>query len=88
MLKRERFIVIVGLAAITVIARLTLDDAKILPMMWETSKADSQGPHLFDFKYLLGRNILGLTRPAIFSREDLRKLFDLYCQKTGELTFR
>lgn len=62
-------------------------DENYIPMMWETYQVGYENNSLFDFKYIVGRNIYGLNKPAVFSREDLKKLFALYCEKTGCLEF-
>jgi len=41
----------------------------------------------FDFKYINGLNIFGLNRPAVFSREELHRLFSLYRNKTEVYNF-
>jgi pyridoxal/pyridoxine/pyridoxamine kinase len=65
---------IVGLGIVTSI---------YLPMMWETYTLDSTSIMLFDFKYINGRNIRGLNRPAVFSQQDLQDIFKLYCNKNN-----
>ena len=56
-------------------------------MMWETIPDGSKEETWFDFKYINGRNILGLNRPAVFSKENIRKLFQLYRDRTGDRSF-
>lgn len=58
-----------------------------IPMMWETYPLGEKEIHWFDFKYINKRNILGLNRPAVFTHDDLKKLFDLYRTKTGNNFF-
>jgi len=58
-----------------------------LPMMWEFEFSDEPGKRLFDFKYLEGKNVTGLARPAVLSQEMLRRLFALYCEKTSTKQF-
>lgn len=58
-----------------------------IPMMWETSPAPHDGNNWFDFKYINGRNVFGLNKPAVFHRSDLRMLFNLYSEKTGSKIF-
>lgn len=55
-----------------------------LPMMWETVRApfDSSEPSRFDFKYIMGRNMWGLNKAAVFTAAELRTLFALYADKT------
>jgi hypothetical protein len=54
-----------------------------LPMMWETVFSDKPGNRLYDFKYLGRKNTWGLNKPAVFTENGLRKLFQLYRVKTG-----
>ncbi|MDO9069072.1 MAG: hypothetical protein Q7W05_11525, partial [Deltaproteobacteria bacterium] len=49
-----------------------------LPMMWETYMVGNEDDRLFDFKYLNGRNVWGLNKAAVFGRQELKELFDLY----------
>jgi len=63
----------------------TKDD--YIPMMWETLRKPYDGNTWFDFKYINNRSIYGLNKPAVFEQEDLKKLFQLYCEKTGTTTF-
>lgn len=58
-----------------------------IPMMWETYQVGYEKDSIFDFKYVVGRSIYGLNKPAVFSRDDLKKLFALFCEKTGSLEF-
>ncbi len=58
-----------------------------LPMMWETYPVSDPEDRWFDFKYINGRNILGLNKPAVFSREELQHLFAIYCEKTACTSF-
>jgi hypothetical protein len=58
-----------------------------VPMMWETYPTHSTSDRWFDFKYQSGRNPWGLNKAAVFSREDLHKLFTLYREKTGAQDF-
>lgn len=53
-------------------------------MMWEATPLHEDGSW-FDFKYVgwsesTGMQAYGLARPAVFSREDLATLFNLYCR--------
>lgn len=58
-----------------------------IPMMWET-KPSEDNVNWFDFKYVdHHRTPLGLTKPAVFSRENLQQLFNLYREKTGATSF-
>ena len=58
-----------------------------VPMMWETIPNGDNKETWVDFKYINGRNIFGLNKPAVFSKEDIRKLFQLYRDRTGDKTF-
>lgn len=62
-------------------------DDDYLPMMWETFWDRRPDAPVFDFKYLRGRNPFGLNKPPIFERADLKKLFALYCDKAGAISF-
>lgn len=57
-----------------------------IPMMWESSPAPFS-ERWFDFKYVRGRRIWGLNRPAVFTRENLREVFALYRRVTGTDNF-
>lgn len=58
-----------------------------LPMLWEGMPHSDLKERWFDFKYLGGKGKpganRGLNRPAVFSRTELTKLFELYRTKTG-----
>ena len=58
-----------------------------MPMMWEGAFVSDPESRLFDFKYVIQRQNWGLNRPAVFLKEDLRCLFNLYCKITGEPHF-
>ena len=58
-----------------------------VPMMWETIPDGDLEETWIDFKYINGRNIWGLNKPAVMSREDIRKLFQLYIERTGDNDF-
>jgi hypothetical protein len=58
-----------------------------MPMMWEGAFMSDPESRLFDFKYQIQRQNWGLNKPAVLSREDLQRLFKLYCELTGELNF-
>jgi len=62
-------------------------DDVYVPMMWETIPDGSKDETMLDFKYINGRNILGLNKPAVLSKEDIRKLFQLYRDRTGDRDF-
>jgi hypothetical protein len=62
-------------------------DNEYVPMMWETYMVGNEGERLFDFKYLNRRNVWGLNKAAVFTKEGLREIFDLYRQKTGVADF-
>ena len=51
-----------------------------LPMMWETYFLSDPDCKLFDFKYVSGRQIWGLNKATVFSQQDLRDIFALYCK--------
>lgn len=54
-----------------------------IPMMWESFSTSSPTKHWFHFNYMKGKNPFGLNRAAVFAREDLSALFQLYRDKTG-----
>jgi hypothetical protein len=58
-----------------------------IPMIWETYPEGDENERWFDFKYINGRNIYGLNKPAVFSRDDLKQLFTLYREKTNLTEF-
>jgi len=53
-------------------------DGSYIPMMWETTQPSEGDNHWFDFKYVNGRSLYGLNKPAVFERDNLRELFSLY----------
>lgn len=59
-----------------------------LPMMWETAPERYPDEKWFDFKYLNGRNILGLSKPAVLRKDQLQELFEKYRDLTGEILFK
>jgi len=63
------------------------DEDGYMPMMWESAFLSAPGSPLFDFKYVIKRGNWGLNKAAVFLKEDLRRLFDLYCKVTGEPHF-
>lgn len=58
-----------------------------LPMMWETVFADNVDVTHFDFKYIRGRNLNGLMKPAVFRQDQLRILFELFRKKRSVASF-
>jgi hypothetical protein len=55
-----------------------------LPMMWETTPTtEPTGTRWFHFNYIYRRGNWGLNKAAIFKSGDLKRLFDLYHEKTG-----
>jgi hypothetical protein len=63
------------------------DNGAYVPMMWATRESPFDGELIYDFKYIGGRRARGLNRPAVFSRSDLKRIFGLYCEKTGVESF-
>lgn len=58
-----------------------------VPMMWETIPDGNIEVTWIDFKYINGRNIWGLNKPAVLSKEDIRTLFQVYRECTGDNIF-
>ncbi len=56
-------------------------------MMWETIPDGNAEDTWIDFKYINGRNIWGLNKPAVFSKSEIHDLFELYKSRTGDNTF-
>ena len=56
-------------------------------MMWETYPESDPTGRWFDFKYINGRHLYGLNKPAVFSRPYLSELFKLYRTMTEEKSF-
>lgn len=54
-----------------------------LPMMWETTPLSSPAERWVDFKYVRGRSIWGLNKPAVLSRADLGRLLAQYRAVAG-----
>jgi hypothetical protein len=69
------------------IVGIDYDNGAYIPMMWATKELPYNEEILYDFKYISGRKNFGLSKAAIFSQEDLKKLFRLYCEKTGAELF-
>jgi len=63
------------------------DPTGYLPMLWETRFDSDPEGSVFDFKYLNGRSTLGLTKPAVVSQDQLRRLLRLYRERTGVAQF-
>ena len=55
-----------------------------IPMMWETHFAPFEDEPRFDFKYIRGRSVWGLNKPAVVSKSGLHELFALYRRTTGQ----
>ncbi len=55
-----------------------------VPMMWKTIPNGNQKETWIDFKYINGRNVWGLNKPSVFSKEDMRELFKQYRNCTGD----
>jgi hypothetical protein len=62
-------------------------DNVYIPMMWETFPNGNKKERWFDFKYVNGRQIYGLNKPAVFTQEMLNELFNKYCTITGATHF-
>lgn len=63
------------------------DIESYVPMMWEFYEIRNPSLSKYQFNYLTGRNPMGLKTAAIVSAEELKRLFMLYCEKTGRSTF-
>lgn len=62
-------------------------DDEYIPMMWESLFSPYDGDPCFDFKYIIGRSVFGLKKPAVFTQSELRNLFSLYSTATGAKGF-
>lgn len=69
------------------IVGLAPSEKNYLPMMWETYPKHNTEDRWFDFKYVIGRSIFGLSKPAVFNKEELHKVIELYRLKTGQANF-
>jgi len=58
-----------------------------VPMMWETIPDRSADETWIDFKYINGRNIWGLNKPAVFTRNQIKEILSKYREKTGDKNF-
>jgi hypothetical protein len=58
-----------------------------VPMMWETYPISEINERWFDFKYVKGRSVWGLNKPAVFSPDKLSEIFALYQNKVGVAAF-
>ena len=54
-----------------------------LPMLWETSPDPDLRERWFDFKYVQGRSVWGLNKPAVLTNVALTRLIDLYRVKAN-----
>jgi len=74
---------------LTLVRAVGLDpfNDRYVPMMWETIPDSEPDKRWFDFKYVYGRSVFGLNKPAVFSRKGLADLFDLYRKMSGESSF-
>jgi hypothetical protein len=52
------------------------------PMMWESRPIDPPRRSWFHFNYLIGKNPWGLSRPAVLTYPQLKKLVALHQRKT------
>ena len=59
------------------------DEGKYVPMMWASEPSYDRDNLRIDFKYIVGRNPLGLSRPAVFTHESFRSLLTKYRELTG-----
>jgi hypothetical protein len=66
---------------------LPADPGGYLPMLWETIPASDPEKRWFHFNYMNGRSVWGLNRAAVFEKGHLRKLLDVYLEKTGHPAF-
>jgi hypothetical protein len=57
-----------------------------IPMMWETCSVIDEYTY-YDFKYIIGRSVYGLNKPAIFTRQQLNEIIKLYGVITGQKAF-
>lgn len=64
-----------------------IDDIYV-PMMWETAPDLSEdNEHWIDFKYINGRNVFGLNKAAVFTRANIKELFEMYRVVTNQPNF-
>ncbi|HOX41278.1 MAG TPA: hypothetical protein PK263_03725 [bacterium] len=54
-----------------------------IPMLWETFPDRNFQETMIDFKYINGRNIWGLNKPAVFSKNEMKEVLKKYKEKTG-----
>ncbi len=66
---------------------LTPQDGIYIPMMWETIPDQDDINTWFDFKYVNGRTIYGLNKPAVFTQNNLKEIFRKFLDKTGDKIF-
>jgi hypothetical protein len=62
-------------------------DDEYVPMIWETIPDGAEHETWIDFKYVNGRNIWGLNKPAVFNKDNMRELFKQYRICTGDTAF-
>jgi hypothetical protein len=55
-----------------------------ISMMWETIPDRNKNETWIDFKYVSGRNIWGLNKPAVFSKDEIKEIIVKYEKKTGQ----
>ncbi len=54
-----------------------------MPMMWETYPAGSLSDSWFHFNYITDRHVWGLSRAGVFEEHNLKVLFEMFYQRTG-----
>ena len=69
------------------IVGLRHEDGPFLQMMWEGIADSDPGRPWIDFKYLYDANWRGLKGPCVFSQDELRRVFELYCDNTHKSQF-
>ena len=60
------------------------EDPDYVPMLWETANLSRPDESLFQFNYILGKNVMGLRTAAVLGLEEIKGLLELYREKTGK----
>ena len=60
-------------------------DNNFMQLLWATSPIEDLNDVWYDFKYLNGKSIFGLTKPVVFDKEELKNIMELFNRKCYKL---
>ena len=72
-----------GLRVLHIVGHPPNEGDDYLPMMWESYPISDPDERWFHFNYMNGRNPFGLNRAAVFDMVSLRRIFEIYRERTG-----